>query len=230
MKEVHSPMNILLAGGHQNTSFLVKELKSNGHELMVVNQDPIWCQMIADKYEVMAVCGDGSDVHTLELARTDKMDVVIALYELDSKNLIICELAKNQFHVNQTYTITNDPKNTGLFKRFGVDECINIVSIFSRMIEQQSIEKNIIKHLPDENHQVKVCDIVLSGTAPSVNKKLWEIGFPPESIVACIQRDGETIIPQGNTMLLAGDKVIIVTSIHSLESVLALFNGKTQKA
>lgn len=223
-------MNILLAGGHQNTSFLVKALKSDGHELMVVNQDPSWCQRIADKYEVMAVCGDGSDVHTLELARTDKMDVVISLYEQDAKNLIICELAKNQFHVNQTYTIANDPKNTGLFKRFGVDECINTVQLFCGLVEQQGVEENIKRHLPAENHQVKVYDIVLSGAAPSINKKLWEIGFPPESIVACIQRDGETIIPQGNTMLLAGDKVMIISSVHSMESVLSLLNGKTKKA
>ncbi|MHB8962213.1 MAG: potassium channel family protein [Saccharofermentanales bacterium] len=223
-------MNILLAGGHHDTNFLVKDLKANGHELMVVHEDSSWCQMIADKHEVMAVCGDASDAHTLELARADRMDVVIALYELDAKNLIICELAKNQFHVNQTYAIVNDPKNAGLFKRFGVDECINTVALFCRMIEQQAVEENIRKHLPTGDHPIKVYDIVLSGSAPSINKKLWEIGFPPESIVACIQRDGETIIPKGNTILLAGDKAIIISSVHAVDSVLALLSGKTKKS
>ncbi len=219
-------MNILLVGGNKNISFLAKSLKANGHAVMVINQDYDWCQTIADNYEIECVCGDGSDPRILETAHAEKMDIVIGLYDQDSTNLIVCDLAKNQFHVKNTFTIVNDPKNAELFQSFGVDKCVSTTRIFGEWIEQQSLDESIRKHLPDNDSRVVIRDVVLSKNAPSIGKKLWEIGFPPNSIVTCILREEEIIIPQGNTILLSGDKVVVISSAQSFDTMIVLLNGK----
>jgi len=219
-------MKILIVGGHRTADFLIKSLKSNGHDVIAINQNHEWCQVVADKYEIETICGDGSEANTLQVAHAEKMDVVMALYDQDATNLIISELAKKQFNVKYTFAITNDPKNAGLFQSFGIDKCVNITRILSELVEQQAVEENIQKHLPIEDSRVIVSDVVLSANAPSLNKKLWEIGFPPQSIVACILRDEEIIIPQGNTILLAGDKAIVISSSQSMETAISLLNGK----
>lgn len=222
-------MNILLAGGTLTTGFLIKSLKSNGHEVMLVNQDHELCQLLADQYEVEAICGNGSDANILKAAHADKMDVVVALYDHDAINLIVSELAKKQFHVKHTFAMVNDPKNAGLFQGFGIDKCINVIRILSEFIEEQTIEENIKKYLPSKDNKVVIRDVVLSTNAPSLNKKLWEIGFPPQSIVAWILRAGDVIIPQGNTILMAGDKAIVISSSQSIDAALILLNGNKYK-
>lgn len=219
-------MNVLLAGGSLTTGFLIKSLKSNGHEVVLVNQDHELCQVLADKYEIEAVCGNGSDANIMKVAHAEKMDVVIALYDHDAINLIVSELAKKQFHVKHTLAMVNDPKNADLFQGFGIDKCINAIRILSEFVEQQAIEENIKKYLPSEDTRVVIREVVLSNNAPSINRKLWEIGFPPQSIVACILRAEDIIIPQGNTILTAGDKVIILSSSQSIDATLVLLNGK----
>lgn len=152
-----------------------------------------------------------------------------ALYYQDAANLIVSELAKKQFNVKHTFAIVNDPKNAELFQGFGVDKCVNTTRSFNKLIEQQAIEENIKKYLPIEDGQVVICDVVLTENSPAVNKKLWEIGFPAQSIIACVLRGEEIILPQGNTLLMAGDKAVVLSSAQSMEKTIILLNGKSKK-
>lgn len=219
-------MNILIAGGHQIVDFLIKSLKSNGHEVMLINQDYELCRSIADKYEIEAICGDGSEVESLKSAHAEKMDALIALNGQDATNMVICEIAKNQFNIKYTFAIVNDPRNEVMFQSFGINKCVNITRILDDLVEQYSIEENIKNHFPSDDKRIVVLDVVLSHNAPSINKKLWEIGFPSQSILACIIREKEIIIPQGNTVLMSGDKAIVIAASSSSEKTIALLNGK----
>jgi trk system potassium uptake protein len=219
-------VNILIVGGHENAHFLIKSLKLKGHEVMAVNPDHNWCQMLADTYEIVTTCGNGTDAGILKQAHADKMDAIIALDERDATNLIICELAKKQFHVQRTFAIVNDPKNVELFQGLGVDRCVNTTRMFNDLIEQQSLKENIKKFLPIENGRIAICEVQLTDKSPALHKKLWEIGFPPQSTVASILRGEEIIVPQGNTELMAGDIAIVLSSSQSIDSTIAILNGK----
>lgn len=80
-----------------------------------------------------------------------------------------------------------------------------------------------------ENGKVVICEIELDDKSPVLNKKLWEIGFPKDSIVGCIIRAEQTIIPQGNTELNKGDKVILLSSPEALEKINLLLSGGQSK-
>ena len=222
-------MNILLVEGNQKTRFLIKMLKDNDHHVTVVGQDYSWCKTLADTFEITSICGDGTKSYILKDAQADKMDIVIALGEEDSANLIVCELAKTQFHVKNVYAAINDPKNADLFKKLGVDKCVSTVQLFAEIIEQASIEDNIKKYLPIENGRIVICEVILDEKSPVLNKKLWEIGFPPQSMISCIIRGDQPIIPQGSTQLAAGDKAIVISSSDVVNQVLSILTLKKSK-
>ncbi|MEG0691854.1 MAG: TrkA family potassium uptake protein [Oscillospiraceae bacterium] len=222
-------MNILLVGGRQNTTYLLKSLKADGHEVVVVNKDYDICQMLANEYEVVAICGDGTSTAILKQANADKMDTVIALCDLDADNLIICEIAKKSYNVRYTYALVNNSKSVEVFDKLGVDSCINPSSLLKQLIDQQAIENSISKFFHIKNKEVVVREIQVSKKSSSVNKKLWEIGFPPHSSVISIFRGHEAIIPQGNTELLSGDKVLIIASSKVLNKVIELLNDKKKE-
>ena len=183
------------------------------------------CQALADAYEVPAICGNGTNADILRQAHTEKMDVVIALDDQDAANLVISELAKNEFHVKLTYAVVNNPKNIELFQGLGIDKCVNTTRILSDLVEQQAIEKNIRKYIPMENGRIVVCEVLLTEKSVALNKKLWEIGFPSQSTISCIMREEEIIIPQGNTVLKAGDKVVVLASSQVMEKTISMLVG-----
>jgi trk system potassium uptake protein TrkA len=45
-------------------------------------------------------------------------------------------------------------------------------------------------------------------------------------LVVCIEREGKTIIPKGDTKILSGDKVTIFTQSEKINKIINLFAGK----
>lgn len=131
-------MNILLAGGHNETRFLARTLRLNNHHITVINEEEAFCTLLADEYDVISVCGNGADPNVLRNARVDKMDLVVALEHKDAANLVICEIAKKQFHASKTIAVVTDPRNTELFRELGVDCCICITDFLVNIIEGES--------------------------------------------------------------------------------------------
>lgn len=218
-------MKILLIDGDSKLEFLLAALKAKGHELTVIDPDRRRCLKLADAFDVVAVCGDGTKKRTLANAGADQMDAVIALDDRDSVNLVACELAKKHFHVGLAYASVNNPQNVRLFKLLGVDKCVSTVDWIADQVEQDSLEDNIKKYLPIENGKVVICEAVLDEKSPALDKKLWELGFPPQSIVGCVIRGNDTIIPQGNTQLSAGDKIVLISTAQKVDEALALLSG-----
>ena len=222
-------MKILLVGGHQKAYFLTKSLKAKGHDITVINEDHEWCTILTDTHEVKSVNGDGTKPYILEDAGASKMDTVIALSNNDSTNLIVCEIAKKQFHVKNTFAVVNDPENVKVFNKLGVNKCISVTQMLADVIEQEAITENLKSHLPMENGKAVIFEIELDDKSPALNKKLWEIGFPKDSTVGCIIRKEQTIIPQGNTEIKSGDKVILLSSPEVLDKITLLLSGGYSK-
>nr|WP_242980661.1 TrkA C-terminal domain-containing protein [Clostridium vincentii] len=45
-----------------------------------------------------------------------------------------------------------------------------------------------------------------------MRKKIWEISLPNEVIIGCILRGEQSMIPRGDTRLLAGDILVLILS------------------
>ncbi|MEA5083506.1 MAG: TrkA C-terminal domain-containing protein [Lachnospiraceae bacterium] len=60
--------------------------------------------------------------------------------------------------------------------------------------------------------RVNISEIPIPGTFPAVGKKLWEINLPKEVIIGCILRGDTTMVPRGDTRILAGDMLVLISS------------------
>jgi trk system potassium uptake protein TrkA len=219
-------MNILLVGECHNVRQLAKLLKLKNYNITVINENPDFCTSLADEYEVTAVCGNGTDQAVLQTANTQYADIVVALKYKDASNLLICEIAKKQFHVPKTIAFVSDPRNTKVFRELGVDRCVCTTDFLSDTIEQETLANNISQYIRIEDGRVIIFEAELDDKSPVLGCKLWEIGLPPQSIIGSIIRGKETIIPQGNTELKLFDKAVVISTSEAAESALNLLTGK----
>lgn len=219
-------MKVMLVGGHNKANFLTKNLVEKWHAVTVVNTDLEWCKLLSNIYDVVCVHGDGTKPYVLQDAGAANMDTVIALSNLDSTNLIVCQLAKKQFGVKRTLAVVNDPKNARLFRELGVNKCISATQMITDVIEQEALVEDIESFLPFEDGKVAVYQMEVCPASPVVGKSLMEIDMASGSIVGCVIRGEQTIIPNGHTRLLAGDKLILLSSKGSMDDTVDLIAGK----
>jgi len=156
--------------------------------------------------------GDGTKPFVLEDANAQDMDIAIALTQRDDDNLVICELCKKKYNIKKTVALVNDPKKTDFFYQMGIDSVVCAVNAITNIIEQQAFLDGIASLIPIGEGRISIAEVPIPGTAPVVGKKIWEIDLPKEVIIGCILRGEGSMIPRGDTRILAGDMLVLISS------------------
>jgi len=203
---------IFLIGGFQKTKFLAKSLLKKGYHVTAINKDTEKCLAMAEIENLTVFNGDGTKPFVLEDADAYEADIAIALTEYDADNLVICELCKKKFHIKKTVALISDPKKTEFFYRMGIDSVVCAITAVANIIEQQTFLDEMATLVPIGEGRVSIAQIPIAATAPAVGKKLWEINLPKEVIVGCVLRGEQSIVPQGDTRILTGDVLVLISA------------------
>jgi len=204
--------HVLLIGSFNKARSLAQSLIKKKYQVTAINNDYQNCLILAEIDSLTVINGDGTKPFVLEDANAQDADIAIALTPNDDYNLVICELCKKKFNIKKTVALVNDPKKTDFFYKMGVDSVICAVNAITNIIEQQTFLEGIATLLPTGEARISIAEVPISATAPVVGKKLWEINLPKEVIIGCILRGEKSMIPRGDTRVLAGDMLVLISS------------------
>lgn len=203
---------VLLIGGFHKTKALTQSLLQKGYHVTIVNDNYNDCLTLAENEAITVIHGDGTKPFVLEDAGAYQAEIAIALTQRDDDNLIICELCKKKFEVKKTVSLVNDPKKTEFFYKMGIDSVVCAINAITSIIEQQAFLDEMATLIPIGAGNISIVKVMIPQSAPVVEKKVWEIDLPQEVIIGCILRGEQSMIPRGETRLLAGDIIVLISS------------------
>ena len=172
------------------------------------------------------VHGDGSDPNILEESGAHGTDAVLAVTPNDQDNLAVCQLASMEYGVPRTVALVNDPDNEAVFQKLGVSAFSTTRAIAS-MIEQRTALDEITNLIPVGEGKVNITEIKLPANSPVLGKTLRDLSLPPDSLVAVVLRNGDAIVPRGDTTLQTGDRVVLITLPSNHGPVIKAITGET---
>lgn len=222
-------MKIIVAGGRNKADFLIGSLLEKKQEVTVINDDDEYCSYLSEKYNIPVVVGNPCKQYVLEEAEVDHADILIALRPNDPDNLAICQTAKKIFHVKKVVATVSNPKNVSIFKKLGVNTAISATYTIARIIEQASTIENLVNSLSIEHENIVMTELLLTKESYVINKKLKELSMPENVIVCCILRNVEMIVPNGETILLEHDKLLILSQTAMQDQVLDMFSERRKE-
>lgn len=219
-------MHIVIAGGYEQTDFLIENLKQNGHQLTVINENKEYCEKLAAHHNMSIFYGVPTRYYVLREAEVDGADVLVALSEYDENNLTVCQFAKKCFHIEHTVCTVRNPKNVALFQKLGVDHVLSSTHMVAKFLTEAATIKDLVETLPLEDNKVNLFSVVLKGEEQCIGKTLMKIELPSNTIVGClIRKNGTMVVPSGNDTLERGDKLYLLTAPGQQESVLRALRG-----
>lgn len=223
---VNKNKNVLLIGGRSRAASMAISLIEQGYHVTAINQSHSDCLKLADIKGLKVIHGDGTKPYILDEAGAAECDIAIALTGRDADNLVACQICKKQYGIKKTVSLVGDPKKTEFFSQMGVDRVVCAVAAVTGIIQQQAFVDEMTNIVPVGQGRVQIIEVQITGESPAEGKKLWEITLPKESIVGCILRGDDTLIPRGDTRILAGDTLLVLTGNgQELETVRALTGG-----
>lgn len=215
--------NVLLIGGRSKAKSMAISLLEQGYRVTVINSNYDDCVKLAEIQGLSVIHGDGTKPYILDEAGAAGCDIAIALTGKDTDNLVACQLCKEQFSVPKTVSLVADPNKTDFFTQMGVDSVVCAISAVTGIIQQQAFIDEMTTIIPVGKGRVQIVEVQIPGESPVAGKKLWEITLPKEAIVGCVLRSDSTLIPRGDTRLLAGDTLVVITgSGQELNTIHAL--------
>jgi trk system potassium uptake protein TrkA len=219
-------MYIIIVGAGKVGYFLAKRLCQNKHGVSIVEKDKTTCDEMAKELEVLVIRGDGCDPQILEQAGAARADVVAAVTGDDEDNLIICQLAKELFHVQRTVGRVNNPQNEQTFSELGVDIPMNSTEVIAKIIEEEVSFSDFVSLLSFKRGKLAIVRVDLPKDSPVIDKQVKDVQWPENSVLLSVVRKDDVVIPRGDTVLRAGDDVIALTMVGNESQLSNLLAGK----
>ena len=202
---------VLVAAEERSAYYLARRLMAEGHRVIIVHESERVCRSLAHRLRVTVTHGDATDPGVLEDAGAGSVDVVMALTPEDPRNLAICQQARLRFRVPRALAVVNDPDNEAVFHRLGVEVAFSAVRVLATLVEQRASFAEITELHPVAEGRIHIAELLLPATARAVGRTLKDAGLPTGAIVAYLLRGEESLVPHGETLLEAGDRLLLVT-------------------
>jgi trk system potassium uptake protein TrkA len=215
-------MYIIIVGGGRLGYHLLKALLNEGHEVLILEKDARICKTITDELGSVCFRGDGCEATTLAEVGTGRANMIVAVTGDDEDNLVSCQVAKHKHNVPRTIARIRNPQNAFLFKKLGVDVTVSSTDLILEAIEREVPTHPVTQLLSIEEKDLVIVDVKITPESNTVGKAVKELSLPKESKLALIiPGEGSAHVPTANTVLLAGDQIIAVTTPESKEALRA---------
>jgi trk system potassium uptake protein TrkA len=201
---------LIVVGGGKVGYYLTQTLLGEHHEVLLIERDPSKVQEIADRLGSVVMTGDGAEASTLMTAGAARADVVIAVTGEDEDNLVICQMAKQKFHVARTIARVNNPKNERLFRMLGIDVTVSQTNYILNLIEQAIPERSFVHLLSLRHADLAIIDAKIADSSVVAHRAIGELALPSNTTIVAISRGPHLIVPTPTTEILPGDDVIAV--------------------
>jgi trk system potassium uptake protein TrkA len=222
-------MRVAIAGAGAVGRSVARELIGNGHRVLLIDKDPasLKPERVPDAEWLLA---DSCELSSLEEAKLEACDVVIAATGDDKVNLVTSLLAKTEFAVPRTVARVNHPNNEWLFtEAWGVDVNVSTPRIMSALVEEAVTVGDIVRLFTFRQGNSNLVELTLPDDSPYIGKPVGLIPWPDNTALVTILRDGQVYTPNGEQPIEAGDELLFVAGSESesaLQDLLAPATGE----
>jgi trk system potassium uptake protein TrkA len=214
-------MYAMIVGAGKVGLNLGRELRAKGHEVTLVERMASRFAAVEEEFEHQAQYGDGSELWVLERAGVERCDMVIAVTGDDEDNILICQVAREKYGVERIIARCNNPRNLQHFELLGVKPAVSATDLILRLIEHEVPKYGLVHLLDLPQERLEIIELEVSEGSFADGKEVRELGLPDGSLVIAILRDGTGFVPLADSVVEAGDELLLVLDTGLEEKITA---------
>jgi trk system potassium uptake protein TrkA len=227
-KDEHTDLSrVMIAGGGKSGYYLARMLEDFGASVKIIEADKARCQYLSTHLSnVLVLHGDATDVDLLNDENFSEMDAFVSTTGFDEENLLLALLAK-QAGIEDVIAKISRESFGELIEAMGVDMVLNPIEIEASHVTRfikgaQILSSQIIQGQAEFIHMAASRDMILSG------KPISHLKLPPGLAIVALQRGTKVILPDEETRVQEGDRIVILsllTESFDLEKLLKVKHG-----
>ena len=218
-------MYAVIVGGGKVGLNLTRELIDKGHEVTLIEQRRDRYLAMEDELEHIAQYGDGTELWVLERAGIARADLLVAVTGDDEDNILICQMAREKYLVDRIISRVNNPRNRQYFDLLGIRPVVSATDLILRLIEHEVPQYGLVHLLDLPGERLEIIEMDVSPGSPADGALVQDIAMPDGSLVISVLRDDGGFVPKGDTVIKAGDEVLLCLDPGLEDQVTPLFSA-----
>jgi trk system potassium uptake protein TrkA len=214
---------VIIAGAGKVGWNLARELLSKDHEVTLIEADRRRYLVVEQELEHAVQYGDATELWVLERAGIQRADLVIAVTGDDEDNILICQVAKEKYLTQRIVARVNNPRNLQHFKLLGIQPAVSATDLILRLIEHEVPQYGLVQLLALEGERLEIIELEVARDAPAAGRRVDEIELPDGALIISILRGGGGFVPKADTVIEAGDEVLLILDPGLESSITPLF-------
>ena len=223
--QIEESRRVIIVGAGLAGTALATALDKTKINVKIIDKDNERCKRLAEKLErVIVINGDGSDRALLQEENISHCDFMVAITGDEESNILMSLLAKGM-GAKKTITAVSKFSYIPLVSAIGIDTVVSSRLSAVRAILQYIRKGKIISVAPLKGEHAEAIEAEALETSKIVNVPLSKVNFPKGALIGAIVRDGEIIIPRGDSVVEPKDRLIIFTlkeAVPKLEKLLTV--------
>ncbi|MDD2957590.1 MAG: Trk system potassium transporter TrkA [Lachnospiraceae bacterium] len=227
--ETHQVKNAMIVGGGTIAYYLAKQLLNMGIDVKIIESNKNRCEQLSDLLpKAVIINGDATNQEVMIEEGVTHCEAFVSLTGIDEANIFLSLFAKNR----------SKAKIVTKINRISFDDIINTFNlgslIYPKFITaeyivryvramQNTIGSNVETLYRIIENKVEALEFHINEEAPVIGIPLEKLDLKENLLIACINRSGEIISPNGKTQIEMGDTVVIVTTqkaLHDIKDIL----------
>jgi len=219
-------VKVAIAGAGSVGTAIAKDLRANGHDVLLIERDPDLVERLRHSLDVSWVAADACEVSSLVAAGMADVDVAVAATGDDEANLVISLLSKQEFAVPRVVARVNHPDNQWLFNEsWGVDVSVSTPQLLTALVEEAVSVGSLVRLLQFEGGSANLVEVTLAEGSPAEGIALADLEIPRDATIVAVVRQDRLVVPRGDTVLCAGDEVLALVIGDAEDAVRRLLVG-----
>ena len=121
---------------------------------------------------------------------------MIAVTGDDEDNMLICQVAKEKYMVEQIIARVNNPRNKQWFELLGIRPVVSATDLILRLIEHEVPEYGLVHLLDLPRERLEIIELLLGEGSPVAGKRVDDLELPEGSLLISVLRDGTGLRPR----------------------------------
>ena len=213
--------SVVIIGGGKISYYLAKELIKDGVKVKIIEINEERCHEIdAELRKATVICADGTETDVLEEEGIKSADAVIALTGVDEENAVISLYAASLGDIKVVTKISASPL-AKMVRKLGLDTVLAphevIADQLVRFVRANQVDEGEgINALYRIHDKAEAIEFTVQPDFPGIGTPLKSLKLKNNVLLCGVVREGEFILPSGDTALAVHDKVLVVTGVKQV--------------
>lgn len=217
--------NVMIVGANRTGLQLARDLVAHGIGVKLIDPDEARCARAAEQLQgVLVLNADGTDLDVLQSEGVGEMDGFVSVSRDEETNIMACLLA--HYHgPAKTICKVNRPDYVPLLPLLGIDAAIS-----SRLSTSDAIARFVKRGAVVSSRSLgfsgaEILQFHLEDGLKCLDRPLTRLDFPRNAVIGAVLKRGHVITPRGDTVLQAGDEVVVFALPEGVNEIEKFFTA-----